>query len=304
MNRSMCFAGLAMLVLFLFVGSADAQSLLQRPDGSNIQYSLNQAEGTGTHGIAVLLQGSGCHPVGKNQNIATIAALFTNFTTLIVEKYGVEMYGPLPDGDLDCPEDFYAQHTVSQRVVDYVRVIVHLRDQPWWDGTIVLFGGSEGGNVAAILGARVEADAAILLSTGGGMTFGEAILQTVPEEGWASVNAAFAHARENSQSAEVWAGSSYRYWADALDRRVADNMLEARTAFLLIQGGSDVSSPVSSARITSDLFAENGRCNLTYWEFAGYNHAMVDSQGKSHMGDVVDSAIQWANQQLSRGGDC
>src|SRR5690606_15129154 len=107
--------------------------------------------------------------------------------------------------------------------------------ETWWNGKLVLAGGSEGGDVIARLSAPAEADATILISTGGGKTFGEMVRQSildemerhkVPEESWPPVDRVFEQARANPMSTEIWAGSSFRFWADAIDHRIVDSVLQ------------------------------------------------------------------------------
>ncbi len=295
----MLLVGLVLLLVFPAAAKGRMTNTLARPDGSVIHYELDIPDASKKTALLVLLQGSGCAPVAQNASLVTIRTLFSDYAALKVDKYGIDPARPLDANDLDCPPEFHAHHTVSQRVADYAGVIEDLRDAPWWNGELVLFGGSEGGLVAAILAGQVRADAAVLLSTGGGLPFGEMVRQTIPPEGWPTVDKAFATARENPDSAETWAGSSYRFWADIIDRRVADDMIKAATAFLLIQGGNDPSSPVDTARIVSDLFAAAGRCNLTYWELPGYNHAMGDTNGVSHMAEVAEASAAWVRARLA-----
>jgi hypothetical protein len=59
----------------------------------------------------------------------------------------------------------------------------------------------------------------------------------------------------------------------------------------------DRSAPIDAARAASDLFAAAGRCNLTYWEFPGYDHAMMDVNGQSRIGQVLKQTSQWLSEQ-------
>lgn len=281
------------------IASSPVASQTQRPDGSLLDWHLQTPDGLSKHGIFVVMQGSGCLSVASNSNITAVSKLLPDFAVLTVEKYGV-MPGDKPEHDHeDCPSPVYYSHnTVTQRVEDYQRVIADLKTQSWWNGQLVLFGGSEGGDVAAILTSRVQADIAVLFSTGGGVTFGEAVRLSVPEEGWPTIDAMFARIRANPESLKIISGSSIRWWADTLDRRVADDMLKAQTALLLVQGGSDTSVPVSVSRAAVDLFAEQGRCNLTYWEFPAYDHIMSDQAGNPHLEEVLGQITDWVRGQL------
>ncbi|MDR0253760.1 MAG: alpha/beta hydrolase [Brucellaceae bacterium] len=298
-----------LLSVVAFSVSAEEQKTVKRADGSVISWYLDKPQTTEKTGLIILAQGSGCQSVTTSGNMKLARSAFADFTALTVDKYGVETGDNPPDPfDKDCSASFRAHHTMTQRVDDYRRVLESLQQEPWWNGQLVLFGGSEGGDIAARLAAEVKADAVILLSTGGGTTFGEMVKQSmegemllnnVPKDQWPQVDKEFAHARANPQSSEKWAGSSYRFWADAIDHRPVDAMLKSDAALLLIQGSADTSTPVSNARMTLDEFEKAKRCNLTYWEFAGYGHGMQDTQGKSRMADVLAQANFWLRQQLA-----
>lgn len=306
-------AGIIGLLLSVvsFSAIAEEQKVLKRTDGSVINWYLEKPQTTERTGLIILAQGSGCQSVATSENMKLARSAFPELIALTVDKYGVETGDNPPDPfDKGCSATFRAHHTMTQRVEDYLQVLESLKQAPWWNGQLVLFGGSEGGDIAARLAAKTKADAVILMSTGGGTSFGEMVKQSmegemllnkVPKEHWPQVDKEFAHARANPQSNETWAGSSYRFWADAIDHRPVDAMLQSDAALLLIQGSADTSTPVSNARMTLDAFDEAKRCNLTYWEFAGYSHGMQDAQGTSRMADVLAQAGFWLKKQLANG---
>lgn len=264
-----------------------------RPDGSVIHWTLDLPVNEGKSALVVIAQGSGCAAAMQSSNLELARSAFGNLAALTVEKYGVEPGDNPTDDHGNCSQAFREHHTVSQRVADYRQIIGSLRDAAWWNGKLVLFGGSEGGIVMAMLAPEVRADAAILISTGGGVPFGQMVRQSIPEEGWPTVDATFERARQNPDSTELWAGQSLRFWADAIDRRAADYMLRADTDFLLIQGGRDRAGASNVARAVGDLFASAGRCNLTYWEFPAFDHGMIDANGNAHMIEVLSQASLW-----------
>ncbi len=42
-----------------------------------------------------------------------------------------------------------------------------------------------------------------------------------------------------------------------------------------------------------------GRCNLTYWEFPGYDHQMQDEAGASHIDEVMQRVSDWLLSKVS-----
>lgn len=293
------------LNLVVLAGLAAVPAIAEtRADGTTISWDLDVPQGDGPFPLIVLLQGSGCAPAAASENLTLVRQAFSDHAALRIEKYGV-LPNDRPDernGNADCSQDFIAGATVGQRIADTLQVIEALAGEDWWSGRLILFGGSEGGLVAASLARLTEADVAILLSTGGGLEFGEALRSSIPEEGWPSVDAQFQQIRGNPQSLDVWAGYSYRFWADIMDRRVADDIVAANANILLIQGEADRTSPPEVARMAVDIVAEAERCNLNYWELSGLDHAMTDEEGASHMVDIIARAAEWAARQTK--GEC
>ena len=266
---------------------------LARPDGSVIHYTLDRPPGPPA-GLLLLSQGSGCAPGAKNPALATVRQAFPAYTALIVEKIGITPHALITEGHTDCPAEFVQGYTLSQRVDDYRAVLDHLGYRPGLEAEhLVLFGGSEGGLAVAKLAAEYHPRATIVLSSSTGADFGEMVRSTVPPEGQPAIDAGFAAARANPDSNELFAGSTYRFWADILDVRTVDIMLQTYSPFLLIQGGLDSSNPVASARITADVFAAEGRCNLTYWEFPVLDHRMRLPDGEPRLAAVATQAAGW-----------
>jgi pimeloyl-ACP methyl ester carboxylesterase len=277
--------------------SGDRETL--RPDGSAIHWRIDRRGVVGPQGIVVLAQGSGCLPSSSNENITRFRALAPHHAVLTVEKYGVShgadtaaSSGQREAGD--CPPDYFKGHTVSQRADDYQRVIAALSREPWWNGQIVLFGGSEGGAAVAVLAPRLaKLDAVIIMSTGTGIAMADWIKGVLPPPVAAQTDAVFARIRANPNSVEVWGGNSWKWWADILDRVLADDLLKVKAPILLIHGELDQFAPVASARATRDRFNAAGHKNLTYREKSGLDHFMSDSAGRSHLGDVLSEANGW-----------
>lgn len=262
---------LSAALTLIFSAPAQAERFkTPRADGSVIHWNLDRQPGPASVGLILFAQGSGCLSVERNGNLALTRAAFPDLAALTVEKYGVAPGDDPADDHEACAESFRQHHTMTQRVEDYLAVLDTLRSEAWWNGQLVLLGGSEGADVVARLAAPARADAAILISAGGGRTFGEMVRlsiteemarHSVPREHGPPVDEMFDRARANPDNAEVWAGSSLRFCADAIDRRMLESLLEGETEFLLIQGGRDTATPPELARMAADRFAADGRCN-------------------------------------------
>jgi len=268
---------------------------LPRPDGSDITYHLSGAGPGKPRALLLMLQGSGCDPVADRPWLRSEpAVLAPGHAVLAIEKYGVTS-GARPDGLVEgCTPAFWARNTLQQRVLDVVQVVASLRSQPWWNGELVVQGGSEGGAVAALAAPLLpEARAVVIVSSGIGVSVADLIRAAVPPPVAAQIGEVIDAARLNPTGDKRFGGASYRWWADAADINPARALLQSDVPVLLIQGARDRFAPVATARAARDLFAAAGKRNLTYWEYPDYDHFMKDQAGVDHREAVLRRAANW-----------
>jgi pimeloyl-ACP methyl ester carboxylesterase len=299
LSAHLCIGGLLSIVPLAVGWAAPADHVLQREDASSIHWTLDRQGGEARQGILLLAQGSGCLAATENPNIAQAKRLLGDFAVVTVEKYGVEPHARPADPFNGCSDAFYAHHTVSQRVADYQRVLAELKGQPWWNGQLVLFGGSEGGATVALLAPRVDAEAVVIFSSAPGHSFAEEFKMSVPPEVAQQASAEFKKIEADPMSAKVWGGNSYRWWADILRQDMAGRLLSTRSPILLVQGERDSHAPVAIARQIRDEFERSGHGKLTYWEFSGYDHGMQDAEGVSHLDEVMRKISTWIREKLA-----
>lgn len=281
--------------------------LTSRPDGSVIHWTLDRRAGGRRQGILVLAQGSGCRAATENNNITDAKALLPDFAVLTVEKRGVSPHAIAPDPYNGCTRQFYAHHTVTQRALDYELVLRQLEKEPWWNGQLVLFGGSEGAAAISVLAPMMKPSAVVLFSTAPGRNFASGFKRDLPPRVAAQANAVFADVRAHPTSTKLWGGNSYVWWADILRLDTTADMLRVTAPVLMVQGDSDTDAPVEGARAFRDDYRRAHHCNLTYWELPGYDHHMHDAAGVSHLNEVLGRISQWLKVQLTRsasGGAC
>jgi pimeloyl-ACP methyl ester carboxylesterase len=252
--------------------------------------------------VALLLfQGSGCDPVEADARVLGYGRMLAPERVVVtVEKYGVSAAPPsaMVEG---CSPDYWRGNSLSRRVLDALHVIARLREQPWWNGDVVLFGGSEGGAVAALLAPFVpEARAVIVYSSGIGVPVGELVRMAVPPPFREEAAKVFAEARRNPDPNQRWGGASYAWWGDAVDQVPARSLLQTRAPVLLIHGSRDESAPVATARASRDLLSGRPGRHFTYREFPGYDHFMTDAAGVDHRPAVFAAARAWLRTQAQR----
>lgn len=268
-----------------------------RPDGSSISYWLEPGDGELSE-LVLILQGTGCEPVSTKPTLAETGALIRpSARTLLIDKAGI---GPGPSGELmeGCPKEYWERYTLSQRVEDCLRVIADLRKQSWWNRRILIFGGSEGGAVAALLAPLVpETTAVVVMSSGTGVPIGDLIRAAVPPTIEKQASEVFTAARAAPTGKRRWGGASYRWWADAVDQVPARSLVQTDAPILIVHGARDMSSPVGMARAGRDLLVAAGKTNHTYRELADYDHFMRDADGREHMQQVLRDVRRWIEQK-------
>ena len=303
----------ALVLAVLFAGSAwvsgqsaakEIADITARADGSRIHWTLSNAAPDRPNRIVLIAQGSGCSPARSSPSVVMLAELLSDYAALTVEKPGVAPDGVPPGGIEGCSDVYLENHTVSQRVADVIMVLGDLKERRLFDSDLVLFGGSEGGAVVSVLAHQAaEADAVVVLSTGTGLTMAEFLPLVAPPPAMEQMRAAFDGIRSDPEATGVLGGVSYDWWRDVLDRRFSDDLLKAGIPVLLIHGVRDKSAPVEAARATRDAFVAAGQEHrLTYWEFETWDHAMVDPQGRSQMGDVLTRVRRWIDERLPAPG--
>ena len=278
---------------------AHIYSTTLRPDGSKIHWSLSGNNIENKNQVLLIAQGSGCAPARTSENVLLMASAAPEFSILTIEKYGVELPSSLDGSLTSCSQEFFNNHTITQRVHDAQTVFKDLDSRGLWNGKTVLFGGSEGGAVVSILShALPETDAVIVFSTGTGLTMAEFFPMVVPPDFAKQMTLVFDDIRTNPNATGMAAGNSYKWWRDILDRRLSDDLLKSKVPILLVHGVNDKSGPVEAARATEAAFISAKKSDqLTYWEMKDRDHQMNDPEGHSHMEGVLKDVAGWIEQQ-------
>ncbi len=274
---------------------------IERADGSILTYHVDRPQGRSRRGALPLFQGSGCEPVERDTRVLGYGRMLAPERVIVtIEKYGAVR--PQSVGLVEgCTPDFWRGNTLTRRVLDTLAVVAALRERTWWNGDVVLFGGSEGGAVAAMAAPLVpETRAVIVYSSGIGVPVGALVRSAVPPFAQAEADRVFAEARRNPDPERRWGGASYAWWADAIDLVPARGLLQTRAPILLVHGSRDESAPVATARASRDLMTRARAANFTYREYDGYDHFMTDAAGVDHRPEVFAAMRAWLQRQTRR----
>ena len=286
-------------ILVLLTGLLSADTLL-RPDSSALHYYLDEPEAE-KYPLVVILQGSECLRVSDKYPDYVQRILAGGAATLRVEKPGLHS-GVAPG---DCPDEYLRLNTPQRRVLDLVMVVSDLRRKESWDGRLVLVGGSEGAMIAAMTAPLLpETRGVVLMSGGGGLTFGEEVVesagqqmsdsgmeQDLVEQEKAAMRRFLAGLAENPTPYEEWgsdgklARNTYLWWAHAVKLRLSNSLQRVRAPILILHGVSDSGTPFRSAQILMEELAFAGKSDV---EFRAYDG------GHSPPPEEIRKALDWA----------
>ena len=255
-----------------------------------------------------------CQGSGYDSNTDGFLNLMRQFEKkavgLAIEKQGVKF------GDTgDTMTEVYEQNNaVYNRLYDYLRVLQYMRGHAnWWNGDVYIIGGSEGGLLAGMLASFYPNTKSLaLFSFGGGLNFGEAWPVSIAsqkkaegandeeiEKAVSEVKDTFNLIRQNPSFNKSYEGkdNTYAWWASIIDLRLENALLDLKIPIYLVQGSDDIMSPPVSARKMNEDFIKQGKTNLHYQEYKGYDHEYKDEKGQSHLVEIIMKAIEWMLNQ-------
>ncbi len=268
--------------------------------------------------ILLSIDGSSCigqlRPIFRNSSYRPDAESPALYARVLVEKPGVD---PEADYPSECTEEFLKHYSMDQRVTDHLRTLQHLNAHAdWWDGRLLIWGWSDGGDIAAQLTAYYpNIERAVIGAAGGGYTMEEHF-----EDFWVCSDARAGDQRpqcledlrtqfqdiyDNPTWTKTWSGhdNSWKVWATRLPSRLSNVLTDNQTPILLVQGAEDFdSTPAASARkLVADLEAAGNEA-FTYWEVPGMKHG-TGSLPKTQRDLLEADMLNWLlNLDLGAGG--
>lgn len=284
----------------LVPASADSLSL-ERPDGSLVWYYFDPPTQTDSYPVAVILQGSECLSVSHKYQDLIDYLNQRGVAVLRVEKPGLS--ADLPEGS--CPPDYLRLNTPQQRVLDLLEVLAQIRRQePRFNKNLALLGGSEGAMVAALAAPLcTDLKGVVLLSGGGGGTFGQEVLNSVQNfmvESGATESEIRARLQSMRQQMEeirrepVWSKewlsdgelsrNTYLWWAAAWDLQLKIPLMRVTHPVLAWQGESDRSVRPESGYALAEAMRVSGKNNFEFRTYPG-EHAPPP--------EVLTASLDW-----------
>lgn len=253
---------------------------------------LRNARNTDPRGVVFYLQGSSASSALRHAP-RLAGLLMLGFRVIVQEKRGVSA-----DGTVD--ENVLRENaTRDVRIHDHCEVIRgYLAGVPE-SQKVVLIGGSEGGDIAAAVAARVpRVTHLVLLGAGGGWTQARELRCLMRKHGEvcglrdpSELDLQLSRIRTDEDDGKTWAGHTYRRWKSYLWKPAVDELLPLAIPVLSIHGKEDRSVPVESARAMKEIFAAAKKENLTLVELDGLDHAFHDAAAKASGFPLVEIAV-------------
>lgn len=216
----------------------------------------------------------------------------------------VERRGIIEDGKIDM--DLCYKYSEKQiRIKDHLRVIDEYLKKIDSNIPVILMGGSEGGDIAAVVASRENRIThLILLGSGGGWTQAEEFGFFVStKKKYLNVhdidklNSIFDDIKANPDSLKMWAGHPYRRWNSFLWDRSSDYLINFDIPIFVAHGDKDESVPVESARAVKEKFDKLGKTNLTYKEYKNTSHSFVNLKDGILMLPLIEvDLLEWLEE--------
>ena len=158
---------------------------------------------------------------------------------------------------------------------------------------IIIFGVSEGGNIAAQLASEIPQVTHLMVLGSGGMV-GIDEFRIWGKKYNIDFDKLYQQVKEHPDSIyRLAVGQTYKYWASVLPVNPMDYLKTITIPILYVVGGEDEMMPVESVYFLQNEFKRLRKQNLTVKVYPGCNHVLKDSSGKSHRGDMLRFASKW-----------
>ena len=279
-------------------------------DEREIRFYIDRPQTDERLPLLLVIDGSGC--VGQLRpstwhNYAPTQYPQYRYARLMVEKPGVD---PLDaDYDVPCSEEFKRHYDIDTRVTDHLRVLQHLSSNAdWWNGELMVWGWSDGGDIAArLITYRPQTTRAVLGAMGGGLTMEEHFehFWACPEKRFdsaelrdaclADLRSDFTRIHDNPTWKQTWSGhdNTHKVWATRLRARLSDPLADNRVPLLIVHGALDrENTPVESARTLIADLTESGNTAFTYWEVPSMEHGWNTLPGDRRTA-LVTGMLDW-----------
>jgi pimeloyl-ACP methyl ester carboxylesterase len=193
---------------------------------------------------------------------------------------------------------FYKYNHYAQLVQDQKEFIQYiLANSDHVGKKIIIFGVSEGGNIAAQLASEIAEITHLMILGSGGMIGIDEFKLWGDKHGidFEKINKEVERFPDSVEKKVL--GQTYKYWASILPVDPMASLKKLEIPIFAAFGESDEMVPVESVHFLRDEFKRQGKENLTVKIFPDCNHVLDDSAGKNHRGELFRLAARWWKEE-------
>lgn len=279
-------------------------------DGRTLEVFVDRPEGPTPVPALLVIDGSGCLGARRPGFIELMSPFQFKtraFAKIVVGKTGVPPEKSRPG---DCSDAFMKSYSMHTRVLDHLRVLQALRQtKNWWNGELMIFGWSDGGEIAArVFAFTPDAKRLAFGGVGGGLTMRQHFedLWVCPEgqipsrtDCLADLNATFDEIETNPTWTKTWSGesNSYQAWASRLNTRLTPLLKGETRPVLMIHGALDFdAAPVQSAQKLASELRTFGNMSFEYWQVDQMKHDIWSLDPETALA-LEKAAFNWLMEQ-------
>ena len=269
-----------------------------------ITFHIERFETGGPRPIILVIDGSGCKGAlrkGFASLLRPAAGRFANYAKLTLTKPGIDPQATDQNG---CSQEYRERYSIDRAVLDHLRVLQHLKSAEWWDGRLLVWGWSDGGDIGArLISYYPNVERAMLGAQGGGYTMAQhmedfwqcpadRVAAEKREQCLEEIRGWFDEVRERPLASEG-RRESHQLWRSRLFADLVPLLADDTTPLLVMHGAKDRdNTPVESARLLVTRLKERGRENLRYCEIPGMAHGMA-SLGREAAIELEQATLAW-----------
>lgn len=257
-------------------------------------YKVQKGDRGKTDTIVFFVRGSG-HASLNYYLESYFESLSGNVTVYALQKRYV---GHRETGQFEASREFHEYNHYPQLVRDQKEFINSVIESDALSGKkVIIFGVSEGGNVAVELASEVPQITHLMVLGSGGMV-GIDEFRIWGEKYNIDFDRLYEQVKKNPESIERQAiGQTYKYWASVLPVNPMKSLQKISMPILVAVGGEDEMIPVESVYFMQKEFEKLGKKNLTVKVYPGCNHVLTDSAGVSYRSDMLRLASRWWSEE-------
>ncbi len=190
-------------------------------------------------------------------------------------------------------KEFYKYNFFNQRVEDEKEFINKILQKSKNIKNVILFGVSEGGDIAANLATKIPKITHLVIVGSGGMKNSDSFKIVAQKYGMNFEKLYNKVQKDPNNTSKKIFGQTYKYWSSVLSVNPMDYYKHITIPILVASGGYDKNSPVESVYYLQKRFQKLHKSNLTVKIYSKCDHTLKDDKDKSHKKEFMEFFTRW-----------